>query len=200
MSFLSHLEQLTLFTRAIGRGRIPICFSQGFHPHPKFSFATALSVGIESYAEYMDLEIAAGFGSQLLKERLNAALPKGMSIAEAAVIPLKAPSLSVIMDRVRYRVTLPVEVRLDLPPLVERFLMLETLPFRREKKGKVLELDLRTELSELAATGNSLEMVVGRGKPLEFTAAITGLTVEELADARIEKLAVIFNDNEWGQK
>jgi hypothetical protein len=39
-------------------------------------------------------------------------------------------------------------------------------------------------------------MTVGRGKPLEFAAAVTGLTPAELAEARIEKLAVIFRDDQ----
>ena len=53
-------------------------------------------------------------------------------------------------------------------------------------------LDLRHELVSLKGEGNILEMVISRGKPLEFAAAITGLLPEELAEARIEKLEVIF--------
>lgn len=194
MRFLSHLEMINLFVRGVGRGRIPIRFSQGFHPHPKFSFATALSVGVESWAEYMDMEIAAGYGADRVKERLNAVLPDGVEILEAWEIPLRAESLSVIMKGVRYRVTFPVPAGLDLALLTERFLALESSPFRREKKNKAQELDLRHELIELKADGNSLEMLVARGKPLEFVAAATGLSPADLADARIEKLAVVFKE------
>jgi radical SAM-linked protein len=194
MRFLSHLEMINLFSRAVARARIPIRFSQGFHPHPKFSFATALSVGIESWAEYMDMEIDAGYGAEQVKERLNTVLPEGMEILEAHEIPLRAESLSVIMDKVRYRVTLPDPVTLDLPACAERFLELETFPFHREKRGKTLDLDLRRELAALQADATSLEMTVGRGKPLEFAAAVTGLSPAELAGARIEKLAVIFKE------
>ena len=136
MRFLSHLELLNLFIRAVGRSRIPIRFSQGFHPHPKFSFATALSVGVESWAEYMDMEIAAGYGAGEVKKRLNAVLPESVKIMEAHEIPLRAESLSVIMEAVRYRVTLPYDL-LELPRLVAEFMALESYPFRREKKGKV---------------------------------------------------------------
>ncbi|HEX8960401.1 MAG TPA: TIGR03960 family B12-binding radical SAM protein [Geobacteraceae bacterium] len=192
MRFVSHLEMINLFVRAVGRARVPIRFSHGFHPHPKFSFATALSVGVESWAEYMDMEIAPGYGADLVKERLNAVLPANIEIMEAREIPLRAESLSVIMKGVRYRVTLPDPARLDLPLQADKFLALESCPHRREKKGKSQEFDLRHELAELKADGNSLEMIVTRGKPLEFAAAITGLSPAELADARIEKLEVIF--------
>jgi radical SAM-linked protein len=196
MRFLSHLEMINLFSRGVARARIPIRFSQGFHPHPKFSFATALSVGVESRAEYMDMEIAAGFGAARVKEHLNSVLPEGMEILDACEIPLRSPSLSVIMDKVRYRVTLPGPVALDLHSCVENFLSRETWPIRREKKGKAQEIDLRRELHELKADAVSLEMLVGRGKPLEFAAAVTGLAPEELAEARIEKLDVIFKDSD----
>ena len=194
MRFLSHLELINLFTRAVGRARIPIRFSQGFHPHPKFSFATALSVGVESFAEYLDMEIAAGFGAARTQECLNQVLPAGIRILEAVEVPLRTPSLSVLMAGVRYRVVLPQTAPLDLATLTTRFLAQESVPFRREKQGKVQEFDLRKELLSLETADNSLVMTISRGKPLEFTAAITGLAPEELACARIEKLEVLFSD------
>ena len=192
MRYLSHLEMLTLFIRAVGRARIPMRYSQGFHPHPKFSFATALSVGIESHAEYMDMEVDSGFSAQALKEALNATLPEGVRVLEAEIIPVKSPALSVIMERVRYRVTLPESLAVELPAKVAAFLALESSPLRREKKGKVVEFDLRHQLSELFANGCVLEMLVGRGKPVEFASAIMGLPVEAFKDARLEKLEVLF--------
>ncbi|BET59612.1 TIGR03960 family B12-binding radical SAM protein [Geobacter sp. 60473] len=195
MRFLSHLEMIGLFTRAVGRSRIPIRFSRGFHPHPKFSFATALSVGVESWAEYLDMELFPGADPTDIGTRLNGALPEGVRITEASVIPPGSPSLSVIMDKVRYRVTLPPEAAAGLPELAAAFLARESVPLRREKKGRVQEYDLRRELAELTVEGNALEMVTGRGKPLEFVSAITGLAPEALAEARIEKLQVLFKES-----
>ena len=199
MRFLGHLEMLNLFIRAVRRAGIPIRFSQGFHPHPKFSFATALSVGVESMAEYLDMEIASGYSAARVREGLNAVLPEGMEILESAEIPLRSESLSTIMDRVRYRVSLPSGLINSLPLLVERFLALNKFVHRREKQGKTIEIDLRNELYELHAADNVLEMVIGRGKPLEFVSAITGLTGSELNGLKIEKLEVIFKSEPVGE-
>ncbi len=195
MAYLSHLEMINLFTRAVGRARVPIRFSQGFHPHPKFSFATALSVGVESVAEYMDMEIAPGYGADRLREELNAVLPAGIRILDATLIPFKSPSLSVIMDRVRYRVTLPEVVAPQLAEQAASFLDRDTFIYRREKEKKgAQEFDLRQGLHALFVDGTLLELEIDRAKPLEYVAAITGLTLARLADCRIEKLAVIFKD------
>jgi hypothetical protein len=96
---------------------------------------------------------------------------------------------------VLYRLTLPDNSPSDLQSKVDRFMGLESFPFRREKKGKTMELDLRGEVVVLSARGNILEMTVRRGKPLEIAEAVTGLKAAELAGSRIEKLEVIFKDS-----
>ncbi|MEA5113235.1 MAG: TIGR03960 family B12-binding radical SAM protein [Geobacteraceae bacterium] len=194
MSLLSHLEMIHLFTRAVRRAGIPILYSRGFHPHPKFSFATALSVGVESRAEYMDMEIATGFGAQRTLQALNLALPAGIEIVEAEAVPLKSPSLSVILAATSYRVTFPPGLVSGLPSRAEAFLRLESFPYQRVKKGKVTDMDLRCELIRLNADDCMLEMTVGRGKPVEFASAITGLPQEALRSMEIEKLRVYFSD------
>jgi hypothetical protein len=40
-------------------------------------------------------------------------------------------------------------------------------------------------------------MVIGRCKPLEFVSAMTGFSIKELEDCRIEKLEVIFKDSSF---
>jgi len=197
MIFLSHLELLTLFIRAVKRADIPVKYSQGFHPHPKFSFATALSVGVESSAEYLDIEVAPEFDADSLREALNRSLPDGMAVISAWVVPAKSPSLSTIMERVRYRVTFPDALSAGLEPAAASFMALETFPFRRVKKNGPQEYDLRHELFSLIAGENSLTMEIGRGKPLEFVSAITGMPIKELEDCRIEKLEVIFKDSSF---
>jgi hypothetical protein len=118
-----------------------------------------------------------------------------MEILEAVEIPLRSESLSVILDSTRYRVTLPDGLAPDLRTKADTFIRMESFPHRRVKKGKSTEFDLRLELLELSATGNSLEMQVRRGKPLEFTSAITGLPEESLYGVRVEKLEVRFREN-----
>lgn len=55
--FMSHLETASALARGIRQGGISFVYSEGFHPQPRLSFATALSVGIESLAEYADVQI-----------------------------------------------------------------------------------------------------------------------------------------------
>ena len=194
MRFLSHLELLNIFIRAARRAALPVRHSQGFHPHPKFSFASALSVGVESWAEYADLELSSVCGAEKVMADFNAALPEGIKILEARTIPWKSPSLSVIISAARYRLELPAGLGLDLPAAVERFLARDTCLYTRDAKGKNVTLDLRRELSQLSVQGDVLELVTGRGKAREYLEAITGLDKDALREAHIMKTDVIFTD------
>jgi radical SAM-linked protein len=53
--YISHLDMIRALERALRRSKLPMDYSLGFTPRPKMSFAIALSVGISSIAEYMDV-------------------------------------------------------------------------------------------------------------------------------------------------
>jgi radical SAM family uncharacterized protein/radical SAM-linked protein len=193
MRYLSHLELITLFTRAVSRSGVPILFSQGFHPHPRFSFATATSVGVESVAEYMDMFVEEGIAGDEVMRRLNAVLPKGFTILEAEQVNVKSPSLSTLVDKTRYRVTFRDLASDDLPDKCVQFMAHTEFVIQRKKKGDVRSIDLRGEVASLTVTGSSVELVAGRGKPLEFARAILADDAVQADDIRIEKLEVLFH-------
>jgi len=194
MRYLSHLELITVFTRAVSRGSVPILFSQGFHPHPRFSFATATSVGVESMAEYMDMFVTDGIPAGEVLQRLNAVLPAGLKILEAEQVDLKSPSLSTLIDKTRYRISIADSISEQLPELCVQFMAHSEFVIQRKKKGEIQSIDLRGEVASLTPTASGIELVAGRGKPMEFARAIMGNDALQADDVRIEKLEVIFND------
>jgi radical SAM-linked protein len=193
MRYLSHLELITVFTRAVSRGDVPILFSQGFHPHPRFSFATATSVGVESTAEYMDMFVADGIPAGEVLRRLNAVLPRGLEILEAEQVEVRSPSLSTLIDSTRYRITFAGTSPERLSEQCRHFMAHDRYVIQRRKKGELQTVDLRGETASLAAEGSHVELVAGRGKPVEFARAISGNEGLQADDIRIEKLEVIFS-------
>jgi radical SAM family uncharacterized protein/radical SAM-linked protein len=83
--FIGHLEIVRLMYRAFRRSRVPVAYSQGFHPLPRLSFGKALPVGVESLAEYVDAELAEGvaqsrYPAARLAKDLGAVLPAGLKV------------------------------------------------------------------------------------------------------------------------
>jgi len=190
--FLSHREVATLLQRALSRGNVPLHFSSGFHPHPRFSFATATSVGVESYAEYMDLFVD-GMEPEICRKRLNRVLPEGIQVLAAWPAEMKAASLSTLIEATRYRIVLPDADPEQLQKQCVQFMAQSSFVLIREKKGERQSIDLRQETRALDAVGSALEMVIVRGKPYELAAAITGLPMEALKKLPVEKLDVLFS-------
>jgi radical SAM family uncharacterized protein/radical SAM-linked protein len=104
MRYLSHLELITLFQRAIRRAEIPVDYSKGFHPSPKISFGPPLAVGIAGLHEYFDIEIFPPFDLMMNRRKLNSLLPEGVSIGDMSGIPPKTESLNSFIKRYEYEI------------------------------------------------------------------------------------------------
>lgn len=80
MRFISHLDLLRLFQRALRRSGIPIDFSKGFNPHPLIYFDRALKLGVESESEWAEFVLREEIDPAQFKSELQANLPKGIEI------------------------------------------------------------------------------------------------------------------------
>jgi radical SAM family uncharacterized protein/radical SAM-linked protein len=145
--FLSHLDFMTLFHRAVVRAQVPIAFSRGFNPHLKIAFGPALPVGMESQAEHLDLEIDPFADLIRIKEGLNSTLPEGVRVLETMVVPKKMPSLSGSICRYTYKVAVPVQHREHIEVRVQEFLSRASVIVTKEGKQK----DIRPCIESITA-------------------------------------------------
>jgi radical SAM-linked protein len=91
LKFLSHLDVMRFFQKAIRRAEIDVKYSEGYHPHQLMSFAAPLGVGQTSEGEYFDLEINSMESTQDVLERLNAQMPDGFKIIHVSLLPPTPP-------------------------------------------------------------------------------------------------------------
>ncbi len=102
LRWVSHLEFLRSFTRALRRADLPVAYSQGFNPHARISFATARPVGMASEAEYVDVFFEEDLIGGRVKEDLGRVLPSGMAIPRCEVVDLNGASLASRVNASRY--------------------------------------------------------------------------------------------------
>ena len=69
--FLSHLDLMRAMERALRRARLPLAFSEGYNPHPRVAYASALAVGVTSEGEYLDLELEEDLSAQEVVDALS---------------------------------------------------------------------------------------------------------------------------------
>ncbi|MBO5797416.1 MAG: DUF2344 domain-containing protein, partial [Clostridia bacterium] len=92
--FISHLDLNRTMTRALRRAALPIWYTEGFNKHPYVTFAAPLSLGYEGLAECMDVRLMEDWPMEEVVARLNAAMPEGLAIVDAAPAVKKAGELA----------------------------------------------------------------------------------------------------------
>lgn len=83
MKFISHLDLMRLFMRAMRRADLPLKMTEGFSPHPKFSIKRALKLGLESEDEEASVVMKEPVVPEDFKDRLQKQLPEGIIIKDA---------------------------------------------------------------------------------------------------------------------
>lgn len=153
MKYIGHLDMMRFFQKAIRRAGIDIRYSEGFSPHQVMSFAAPLGVGMESRGEYMDIEVLSMTGTQEMKEALNQAMVEGVEILSVTVLPDNAKNAMASVAAASYLLQkkegdYPAE---DLSGQLQAFLSQETIPYTKETKRSVVELNLKEGIYELSA-------------------------------------------------
>jgi radical SAM family uncharacterized protein len=80
--FLSHIEMMNVIQRGLRRSKLPLHFTEGFHPHPRISAGPSLAVGMEGLREFFDVEFVGE--AEPTPGLLNRFLPAGIRILACA--------------------------------------------------------------------------------------------------------------------
>jgi len=83
MIYISHLDLMRLFTRAMRRAQLPLKMTEGFAPHPKFSIHKALKLGVASESELATIALKGWVSPEDFCEKLKKQLPQGLEIINA---------------------------------------------------------------------------------------------------------------------
>jgi radical SAM-linked protein len=105
LRFLSHRDVARSFERAVRRAAVPVAYSHGFSPHPRLSWVGAAPTGTASEAEYLEIGLTRPVDPAELVAALDAALPAGLDVLEAAVAD--GPPLADRLNASRWLVELP---------------------------------------------------------------------------------------------
>jgi radical SAM-linked protein len=82
-AFISHLDLMTVFERALQRAAVHVSFTEGFNPKPRLEFASPLGLGIESDEEIAGVILSSREQAEGFRERMNRALPAGIEVTRA---------------------------------------------------------------------------------------------------------------------
>jgi len=183
LRYISVLDMGRLWERLLRRAGVPLAYTQGFSPHPRLQFASALPVGYSSECELLDLWLAERMEPAEFASRAGDQAPQGLTILQVEEVPLKAPAPQALVHTAHYRVRLWTEApRAEVERALGRLLAQPSLVRQRQKKGHQADYDLRPLIQEirylfLEGDCHELYMILragaeGSGRPEEVLNAL----------------------------
>jgi radical SAM-linked protein len=196
LKYISHLDLLRMWERALRRARVPLAYSQGFNPRPKLFFAAALAVGCTGRAEILDLLLEQRVGMREFASRLKEQMPDGVHVLSVSEVDMALPTLPCEVIAAEYEVQVQgeeaagaVQARLDA------LLAAASIPRIRPRPDGARLYDLRPLVQSLKVVGRRGEVTVmrmflqadahGTGRPDEVLAAL-GMTEQVLSMDRVQ--------------
>ena len=145
LQYISHLDLVRTMSKVVTRTRLPLWYTEGFNPKPKMVFAAPLSIGTESYCEFMDLRLTERVPDDEVKARFNMNMADNLQVIEAyypdaPLTDLKWLSYSVVINTTGASVALVDSCRV--------FLNSEKIEItKKSKKGEILA-DIKPMIKE----------------------------------------------------
>jgi len=182
IKFISHLDIMRLWQRALNRAGMPLAYTEGFNPHPRMSLAAPLALGVTSEAELMDIVMAEWASPHSFIAAVRPQLPPGIEIRQVYNIPLNMPSLQSQVRFAEYKVELAAEKPPeDIKSAITRMLAAKSLPWQHQRDTGPRHYDLRALIDDLWLVDGSLDNTIGMrlrcdssgsGRPEQVTAAL----------------------------
>jgi radical SAM-linked protein len=150
IKYLSHLDLIRVWQRALNRAGIPLAYSKGFNPHPQISMALALAMGVTSEAELMDIMLDKFVSPHAFTAAMSRQMPRGLAIDGVFNTPLTIPSLQSQVRQAEYTVTISTEkTKDDVESAINALLDKETLPWEHMRDTGPHKYDLRALVDDL---------------------------------------------------
>lgn len=157
--YISHLDLNRCMLRVFRRSKLPVWYTEGFNPHPYYSFALALSLGFESSCEIMDFNITDdNMSLDEIRDRLNAVMPEGMRIISVAEQVKKITAIT----KAEYSFSLVSEDAAEVHnAVIEILAEPEILIEKKTKKGvKTVDIKPDMEIISCEPAENSVDMII----------------------------------------
>ncbi len=139
LRYIGNLDMQMGWERTLRRTKLPVAFSQGFNPRPRFHTAAALPLGFTSHCEILDLWLNEALEPDEVVERLQKSAPPGLVIGATEIIPLNLPALQTQVIAAEYHAILrEVPAEVNLPDALQTLLASPELP--RNRRGKPYDL------------------------------------------------------------
>lgn len=144
--YISHLDLNRVMLRAVGKSRLNIWHTEGFHQHAYITFALPLSLGCASSCESMDFRLLDDDADlSEIPAKLNPCLPEGIRVLSCAEAKYKPADIDSATYDVRIEPMTDGEISdKELCERLNAFLTQPEIIVEKKTKKGMKNIDLKT--------------------------------------------------------
>ncbi|MCK5811514.1 MAG: TIGR03936 family radical SAM-associated protein [Clostridiales bacterium] len=198
VKFVSHLETMKVFIRALRRTRLKCHYSMGFNPQMHLVFGLPLPVGVTSLAEYADIYFDEEYDVKEVIKLLQKEIPPGFNVIDGGYLFNKKNIMSDITLAI-YEIT--VNSSLTCQQIIEQVHELTVIEIEKTRKKKIKIIDIKPMIKQLVANENVMTLTCQAGSfgnlhPRLFLQAISQYIDETIREISIKRIALFTNRDE----
>ncbi len=200
--YISHLDLLRAFTRAITRAELPVRYTQGFNPHQIMTFSLPLPIGVTSETEFVDVDFEEQATNSEIMEALNKSLPPDIRILSVGELICNATEIAAAEYEIEIKA--PFEIEREK---LDGFFGKDEIPVMKKTKKGDKEVNLAEYIKSFKIkeiNGNALYMTVtlSAGGAMNIKPDIMVLSLEreigkgEFDEVYIHRTRILTDKNE----
>lgn len=175
--YISHLDLNRCMLRALHKSKIPIWHTEGFNVHPYATFPLPLSLGFKGERECMDIRLVEDYSYDLIKDKLNESLPRGIKIFEETEPKMKAKEIAYAVFKIKISSDKITADKL-YKTVYELFNKEEISVEKKTKKRGVKEIDIKPYLDNYKLEKNIEDVILHITLPAGSVTNINPLLIQ----------------------
>lgn len=199
--YISHLDLNRCMLRIFRRSKLPVWYTEGFNPHPYYSFALALSLGFESECEIMDFNITEDISLEEVKERLNAVMPEGMGVVSVSEQKKKITEIA----KAEYCILIDAQNTRELIAEFNKFMAQDEINVEKKTKKGIKTVDIKPAIEVVSIVADEgkvlLDMRLPAGTKTNYNPTLVIDAFREYAEntfeiLKIKRTGILCENNE----
>ncbi|MBQ8931347.1 MAG: DUF2344 domain-containing protein [Ruminiclostridium sp.] len=180
--YISALDLINCFQRALRRTDIPVWHTQGFNPHTYVNVNLPLSLGTEGIRESMDIKLTTEMSFSDVKDKLNAVLPRDIRVTEVA-LPVKKHTA---IEKSVYQIS--IKCNMDK---FKEFCNLPAIEVEKKTKRGVSTVDLKPHIKVENISDEGFVLYLPSGCDFTVNPSLLFDAYEKYSGEEIEKIDIV---------
>jgi radical SAM-linked protein len=201
LRYTGNLDVHKIWERTFRRAKLPLAYSQGYHPQPKINQACPLPLGMTSRAEIVDFWVDPDLPLEETRAALEKSVPPGIELQEIKLVDLCEPALQTQVVAAEFKASWPTSPQdkndntYVLETKIKEIISSTSLPRTWKKKDYdlrpyILHLEV-LESAEVDRCGLYFSLTAREGATGRPEELLSALGIDPYA-AHVERVSLIF--------